>query len=422
MCMPIDQYDRIHVIIAPGRRYTGRPTSEPKPHVPDAAIADTADRFRLWRLPCVLLLVLGCLVFPGAAYSTGSDPDMQPARSVISGRSGHDSGVIEPVDEPNEQSMRVSPLTIVENPTLQQPEYVYPESGDANVHLEPELRTSAFVDQQGGGAHTRTQWRIKATADGRLIMDTTLPAPHLTELRLPGFVLDPSKGYRLWVRYFNGSDQSSPWSDPIECSAAADPHDLNGDRIPDSQEMDRFIDLNRDSVDDRNQSRQIRSIKTIDGTDTLGVGIDTAADGAEMVAAANINPSTLPEPFFTHDEMRFGLLRYKIRLQHPGQTIRVTLYLSDPVDPGTTWLRYDAISGWEDISNLIDTHADGTRITRTVVDGGSGDSDGVANGIIIDQCGPLTVNQAAVSDAQGNASAGVDETTCFINTIGQPSQ
>jgi hypothetical protein len=405
MCIPSDKHERIQGIIAQCRGYTGRPTSE--------------DRIRLWSLLSVLLLACAYLVFPGLAYSAGSDPDGQPAYSAISDSTGYDSAAIAPVDEPYEQTMRKSSLTPVENPTLQQPEYVYPEAGDAEVHLEPELRSSAFRNPNGESEHARTQWRIEATTGEGLIMDMTCSTPHLTELRLPGFVLDPSSGYRLWVRHFDGSDQSSPWSAPIECSTAADPHDLNGDRIPDSQEIERFIDLNGDGVDDRKQSRQIRSIKTIDGTNTLGVSVDTSTDGAEVAAAANINPSTLPEPFFTPDEMTSGLLRYKIRLRQPGQTIRVTLYWSDPVDPGTTWLRYDSISGWEDISNLIDIHPDGTRITRTVVDGGNGDSDGVANGIIIDQCGPLTVNQAAVSDAEGNASAGVDATTCFIHTIGQ---
>lgn len=422
MCIPNDQHNQLRGIIALSHRYTGRPTSGPRPKVTQASTAGTADRVRWWSLLNVLLLACSCLIFPEPACSTGLDPDMQPAHPVISETAGYDSGNTGPADQSDEPSMRVAPLTLVENPTLRQPEYRYPQAGDTGVRLEPELRASAYVDPHGASAHIRTQWRIEATADGRLIMDMTCPAPHLTVLRLPGFVFDPSSGYRLWVRHINGSDQSSPWSVPIECSTAADPNDLNGNRIPDSQELERFIDLNGDGVDDRQQSRQMQSIRTYDGTSAIGVGIDPGTDGAEMVAAANINPSNLPEPFFMPDEMAFGLLRYKIRLQQTGQAVQVTLYWSDPVDPGGTWLRYDSISGWEDITHLINIHPDGTRITRTVVDGGTGDSDGVANGIIIDQCGPLTVNQAAVSTAEGNASDGVDATTCFIHTIGQPTQ
>jgi hypothetical protein len=75
--------------------------------------------------------------------------------------------------------------------------------------------------------------------------------------------------------------------------------------------------------------------------------------------------------------------------------------------------------GWEDISDKVLIDSGGTRITRYVTDGGPGDSDGAANGIIVDQCGPLTVENAAISGTESRTADGVDATTCFIQAIGQ---
>jgi hypothetical protein len=293
-----------------------------------------------------------------------------------------------------------------------------PETGEPAVGLQPDFNGSPFSDGDPNDSHSRSQWRIETSDGGLVVMETTCQGHNLTHLRVPGAVLDPSSNYRLRVRYFDQSDSASPWSLPLLFATAADPQDLNNNRIPDSQEISFSIDLDGDGIDDANQSNRIKSILHDNAKLKMGLGIEAGGETIAIQSVANINPSTLPEPFFTPEEMAYGLLRYKIRVREPGQEVAVIIYLSDPIDPETPWLRYDSVTGWEDISAQIGIHPGGTRITRYVIDGGPGDSDGTANGIIVDQCGPLTLNHAALSDGESAAADGTDGTICFIQTIG----
>ncbi len=311
----------------------------------------------------------------------------------------------------------IAPGLITANQPPQQPELKQPATGDASVDLKPEFLGTPFSDGDQNDTHLRTQWRIEASGDGHVVMDMSYQGHNLTDLRVPGFVLDPLSSYHLQIRYFDQSDEPSPWSKPVFFSTVADPHDLNGNRIPDSQEIGSFIDFNADGIDDADQSSRIKSILNFDGSLKLAVGIAKGDEAVEIQAATNVDPSSLPEPFYATEEMGYGLLQYKISVPNPGQELHVIIYVSDPIGPGTPWLRYDSVMGWEDISDEIHIAPDGTRITRFVIDGGTGDADGTANGIIVDQCGPLTVENAAISDGESDAADGVDATTCFIQTI-----
>jgi hypothetical protein len=311
------------------------------------------------------------------------------------------------------------PVIATSNQPPRQPNLKQPETGDASIDLEPELLGTAFSDGDQIDMHLRTRWRIEASGDGQVVMDMNCRGHNLTDLRVPGFILDPQSNYHLRVRYYDQSDAPSPWSMPVSFSTVADPHDLNANRIPDSQEISFFIDLNADGIDDADQSSRIISILNYDDSLKLGLGIESGGEAIGIRAVANVSPSTLPEPFFSPEEMAYGLLRYKITVPSPGREVGVIIYLSEPIDSETPWLRYDAIMGWEDISDKVLIDSGGTRITRYVTDGGPGDSDGAANGIIVDQCGPLTVENAAISGTESRTADGVDATTCFIQAIGQ---
>jgi hypothetical protein len=346
----------------------------------------------------VVLLAAVVFAYPDKAYPNGQ---LQPAVTYY------------------QISNPVEPAAAASNQPPQQPKLKQPESGDASVELLPDLRGAAFSDGDQNDTHLRTQWRIEASGNGQVVMDMSCRGHNLTDLRVPGFILDPQSNYHLRVRYYDQSDAPSPWSIPVSFSTASDPHDLNANRIPDSQEISVFIDLNADGVDDADQSGRIISILNYDASLKLALAVGTGEKAIDIRAVSNVNPSTLPERFFSLEEMAYGLLRYKITVPTPGQEVGVIIYLSDPIDPETPWLRYDTIMGWEDISDRIRIDPDGTRITRYVTDGGPGDSDGAANGIIIDQCGPLTVENAAIIDTQSRTADGVDSTTCFIQAIGQ---
>ena len=98
---------------------------------------------------------------------------------------------------------------------------------------------------------------------------------------------------------------------------------------------------------------------------------------SDLVAVA---APSLPSVTFPH-----GMFNFKITGLTPGQTVTLTIELPDPVPVGTVWWKYDN-GRWHSLPNLNDN---GNNImVIQVKDGGVGDSDGVANGIIVDPGGP----------------------------------
>ena len=75
----------------------------------------------------------------------------------------------------------------------------------------------------------------------------------------------------------------------------------------------------------------------------------------------------------------------------PGDQATVRLYFSTSAPSGTKYLRYDAVAGkWYDFSSYSAFATDRKSVALTLVDGGAGDADGVANGVIVHAGGGYT--------------------------------
>ncbi|NQE52854.1 Cell surface glycoprotein, partial [ANME-1 cluster archaeon GoMg3.2] len=100
-----------------------------------------------------------------------------------------------------------------------------------------------------------------------------------------------------------------------------------------------------------------------------------------------VNESTLPEEGKPKLVFPHGFFSFNITGLTPNQTVEVTLTLPDIVPVDTEYWKYHASEGgWIRIPMGSD---DGDNVvTITLVDGGLGDDDGTANGIIVDQGGP----------------------------------
>ena len=108
---------------------------------------------------------------------------------------------------------------------------------------------------------------------------------------------------------------------------------------------------------------------------------------AEIEQMALIDPIDLEIDATTPDRLPSAMLAYKLVLHRPGQRALVTIKLSDPAPAGATWIKYDAVNGWQDYSHHAAISADRQSVTVEVKDGAYGDADGVANGIIVDPSG-----------------------------------
>ena len=86
--------------------------------------------------------------------------------------------------------------------------------------------------------------------------------------------------------------------------------------------------------------------------------------------------------------MPFGLINFKIAVAKPGDQAVVKLYFSKAASYFSKWYKYDPIADkWYDFSAYAKFAADRRSVTLTLLDGGPGDADGVANGVIVDPAG-----------------------------------
>jgi len=119
-------------------------------------------------------------------------------------------------------------------------------------------------------------------------------------------------------------------------------------------------------------------------------GTGTAKFNSNVGAVADPTPideATLPTAGKPNLNFPHGFFSFYIAGLTPGATVTVTITLPSAVPVGTQYWKYHASEGgWIQIPMGSD-NGDNV-ITITLVDGGLGDDDGLANGIIDDQGGP----------------------------------
>jgi len=129
-------------------------------------------------------------------------------------------------------------------------------------------------------------------------------------------------------------------------------------------------------------------VSTDQGNATLACDVGT-------IACSNpVNIDTLPNPS-TPLAFPYGLFSFKIVGIPVGSTVTVTITLPGLVPTDTEYWKYQAGIGWYEIPivSIIDN-----TITIQLTDGGLGDTDGVADGTIMDPGGPaISISAQALS-------------------------
>ena len=113
------------------------------------------------------------------------------------------------------------------------------------------------------------------------------------------------------------------------------------------------------------------------------------------------------------------MIDFRLQVANPGDPAVVTVYFSDRAPKEAKWFKYDPIEGvWVDYSAYSELGANKKSITLWLQDGGMGDGDGIANGIIVDPSGlSADADQSGSSDTQDV----VGNLGCFISTAAQGS-
>ncbi|ABW67798.1 thrombospondin type 3 repeat-containing protein [Desulfosudis oleivorans] len=288
------------------------------------------------------------------------------------------------------------------------PDVVSPDNGTSGVALAPALTVDYRVGYSGD-THAASVWQVALDAGFSNLVFDAASNEALLEMALPEAMLSPGTSY-FWRAQFvddNGTDWL--WCDPVSFTTDAAPFtDANSNNIPDDQEVTAATDLDDNGVNDNTQN--LPRVTALDGSQ---LGLAPGGSGQTVAALSITDPADLPDDSAMPDDLPLGLVSFRVTVENPGDTAVVTVYFSEPLDNDAVWYKYDPVNGWQDYSANAAFAGDMRSVTLTLTDGGAGDADGVANGVIVDPSGPAVTDGTAPSAPAAAGGGG----GCFIETM-----
>ena len=286
-----------------------------------------------------------------------------------------------------------------------------------NTDLLLTVETEPFSDPDGD-THKETLWQVVKAADSSVVLEI-VSNEHLTKLPVPHAVLDRNTTYNVSVQFVDSHSEPSLWSIPAEFTTHNGVVDFDGDGIPDDSEVDDTVDLNEDGTPDNDQPDVIKSAHSaVANEEPLGVNkISASIDSIELLMP--IHPSEILDKNNNPENFLFGLTAYRLKVNQVGATVQVRVYYSEDISGAVGYYVYDTVNGWHDYTQYATFNPDGRSITVELKDGGQGDSDGVANGIIVDPGGVVGAATGGLDSGSGGG--------CFIaaaasrDSSGQPN-
>ncbi len=114
----------------------------------------------------------------------------------------------------------------------------------------------------------------------------------------------------------------------------------------------------------------------------------------------------------------YGLVGFKVLVETPGDQAELTVYFSEEAPPGSVWYKYDSVQKiWIDFSDYAVLSPSRMSLTLYLQDGGPGDADGIANGIIVDPSGLVSPSSLDTSAPEDYSSDSSGSSSCFINSL-----
>jgi len=312
----------------------------------------------------------------------------------------------------------------VANQPPNQPTALSPTGDD--IELTPTLEGSPFSDPNPGDTHSASWWQIwwiLGEEEGRfgildegekLVFERKDDSEHLTSIPVPEGVLKYGKNYRWQVKYRDNHGTYSDWSEPpgeFNTIPYGDPDsdDQNANGVPNEEELSQeewedYLEEHPEADTGIHVSEDIREDLPV-----IGVEIDKG----EVTRIDSVNPDELPDKPADYN-FPYGVFTVRIEGLQDGETVNITYLLPEPLSGIITWYKYDEINGWREYP--CELNEAGDRVSITVTDGGDGDADGVANGIIVDPSGPGSSTGGGEEDDGGGGGGGGGG--CFISILG----
>ena len=261
------------------------------------------------------------------------------------------------------------------------------------VGLTPLLETDEFYDPNIDDVHSQTQWKIIRVHDEFCVFDVTTSSS-LTALKVPKLILEEDTDYSWQVKFIDNQGTASEWSEAGYFTTEFLEQDSDGNGVLDHQEVDTTIDLDKDGIMDRNQE-DIKCVATETGDFKIGISVREDENADSIMSIQSETPADTDLLFSAQDGpnfLAFGLIHFKLAVKEPGDEVLVTIYLSKAAYDDGIWYKYDPVNDeWFDYSEYTSFSADRKTVELTLTDGGFGDADGIANGVIVD---PLALRTA----------------------------
>ena len=178
--------------------------------------------------------------------------------------------------------------------------------------------------------------------------------------------------------------------------------------------------MNADGILDADQDK-IKCVQTKGKKSQVGISFE----GSDTVLAIEYLAYEDPQSSKFQDSASnkpknfpFGLIDFRLRVAQPGDQALITVYFSDRAPKGGEWYKYDPIEGtWFDYSAYAEFGANKKSVTLLLEDGGIGDADRIANGIIVDPSGVGVVeatDAATTTATTGDDGSSESSASCFI--------
>jgi hypothetical protein len=250
--------------------------------------------------------------------------------------------------------------------------------------------TATFSEAMAGASLTTATFTL-VDGSGNPVAGTVTPAG-ATATFAPTAVLANGTTYTATVTTGardlagNGLAQSRTWSFATVSGAA----DTDGDGIPDN--LDAFPNDNRKGTVPNPMGGQGITIDTSSSAGTRLMGVTAMAD-----TDASLNQTGKPAGFGFGN----GVISFNVAGLAPGGTASVVLTFPASIPANAKVFKIDS-GGFHEFPGAV---ISGNTVTLTLQDGGAGDADGVANGVIDDPVGLATPVGSSAPDSSGGGCA-----------------
>ncbi len=346
-------------------------------------------------------------------FGEGAEPRLSESVSgtVIFETSGSRTVSLRVIDAQGVVATADARLTIIGPAPPPSPEPVvtpgFPEPGATGVSLTPSL-AAEVADDAPPSAWTR--WQVATDPGfGERVWDRWSGRP-MDEMPLPAFALQAKTTYHWRVGIADDPSGEVDWSETSSFTTQADPaDDLDVNGVPDWMETA----ADELALEAFPAGVEVRCLQTAAGNARVCVGrTENGSTGRIAAIRTDAGPGSAGPV-----ETPLGIISFRIDGLSPGEPVSIRLRYSKAPPAETRWTVFDPVDGPLDGAMDVRYEDDRRTVTLTLADGGSGDADGVSNGVIIHSGGPNTsaaVGPSATLDATVDEPGGMG---CFIRPL-----